>query len=157
MNFSSSNYYFSALANLAVLAGIIFLAIELRQNSDIARTSEYRENIQALAEWREILVGDPELSRNFEIYVQGNYLSLDEEYQRRVRYLINNLFGIYENAFIARQNNIMDEDGWQRFQTGACIHYNLVRESRIFLSFVTEVFFQYLETNCSREQRGNAI
>ncbi len=150
MNLSSSNSYVSLLANLAVLAGIIFLAIEIRQNSDIARTSEYRENIQALAEWREILVGDPNLAENFETYLQGNYSSLDEDYQRRVRYLINNLFGIYENAFIARQNNIMDEDGWQRFQTGACIHYNLVRGSRIFLSFVTEVFFRYLEENCRR-------
>ena len=152
MSSLSSNYYFSLLANLAVLAGIIFLAMELRQNSDIARTSEYRENIQALAEWREILVTDAELSRNFELYVQGEYSTLDEDYQRRVRYLINNLFGIYENAFVARQNNIMDEDGWERFQTGACIHYNLVRESRIFLSFVTETFFQYLEASCGREQ-----
>ncbi len=150
MNSPSPSYYLSLLANLAVLIGIVFLAFELRQNSDIARTSEYRENIQALAEWREVLVMDSDLAHNFEIYVQGNFSTLDEEYQRRVRYLINNLFGIYENAYIARQNNIMDEQGWQRFQTGACLHFNLVSASRIFLTFVTEDFSEYLETNCSR-------
>ncbi len=61
MNMGKMNSWLTLTANIGVLAGILFLAIELRQNSDIARADSYREIVQDIANWRSEINNNPEL------------------------------------------------------------------------------------------------
>ena len=40
------NHWLTLAANLGVIAGLVFLAIEIRQNTNIAKAEAYRQNIQ---------------------------------------------------------------------------------------------------------------
>ena len=90
MKLSETNNYLGLIVNVAVLASIVFLVVELRQNSNIARTSEYRENIQNINDWRTTLAENEELNRIFRLYMDGKYLDLEEDQRERVRYMVNN-------------------------------------------------------------------
>ena len=148
MKLSETNNYLGLIVNVAVLASIVFLVVELRQNSNIARTSEYRENIQNINDWRTTLAENEELNRIFQLYLDGKYLDLEEGQRERVKYMVNNVLGIYENAYVARQNGIMDEEGWQRFHLGACLHFDIAVVSGL-PGFFTEDFRQYLDVTCN--------
>ena len=63
------NQWLTLIANLGVIAGLIFLGFEIRQNTNIAKASAYRDNIQDIAAWRELTITDPELSRMFGLYL----------------------------------------------------------------------------------------
>ena len=136
------------LANIGVLAGIIFLGIEFQQNTNIARASAYRENVQDIAEWRSLIASDPDLSRIVDMYTGGAFSDLDPSEINRLSYLINNLFGSYENAFYATKFGIIGESEWQRFEIGACLHFGWVTEYGMSTRFITEEFRAYLRASC---------
>lgn len=50
--------WLAAFGNVGVIAGLVFPGIEIHQNTDIARVTAYRENVQDIAAWRTLLVTD---------------------------------------------------------------------------------------------------
>ncbi len=44
-----TNQWLSLVANVGVIASLLFLGYEIRQNTNIAKASAYRENIQDIA------------------------------------------------------------------------------------------------------------
>lgn len=139
------------VANLGVIASLLFLGFEIRQNTNIAKASAYRENIQDIAEWRELLIADPEVARLFEIYSAEGLEALDETGQARIAAMINNVLGVYENAYFARRYGIVGEEEWLRFQSGACIHYQKAIENKLSLRFTTPGFRRYLGETCKSQ------
>ena len=156
MNIAAVNKYLSIAANLSVLAGILFLAMEIQQNSEIAKTSEYRENTQALADWMTTLTTNPELDKNFYLYRQGNHHDLSEDAKRNIQMMVSIVAGIYENAYFAMQNGIMNEEGWERFHLGACAHYHSSKGSGILFGIITDNFTEYLDTTCDSYNSARA-
>jgi hypothetical protein len=136
------------VANLGVIASLVFLGIEIRQNTNIAKASAYRENIQDIAEWRELLIADPEIARLYAIYTAEGLGALDDTGQGRIAAMINNVLGIYENAYFARRYGIIGEEEWLRFQSGACIHFQAAVENKLSLRFTTPGFRRYLGETC---------
>lgn len=63
-----TNQWLTLVANLGVIAGLVFLGYEIRQNTNIAKASAYRENIQDIAEWRELFISDAEVARLYATY-----------------------------------------------------------------------------------------
>jgi hypothetical protein len=144
-----TNQWLTLAANLGVIAGLLFLAYEIRQNTNIAKASAYRENIQDIAAWRELTITDPELSRLFfAVYMEQGIEALNDGDRGRVSALVNNIMGIYENAFFARSYGIVGDEEWTRFQSGACVHFLVARENQLNLRFVTPRFRQHLEETC---------
>ena len=146
-----TNHWLTLVANLGVIAGLIFLGFELRQNTNIAKASAYRENVQDIAAWRELTIVDPEVSRLFQIYLNDGFKALDDADQGRIDGLINNVMGIYENAYFARGYGIIGDEEWSRFQSGACTHYRRAIQNELPLRFITPGFREHLDETCKSE------
>ena len=56
MTAENTNRWLTLAANLGVIVGIVFLGFEIRQNTNIAKASAYRDNIQDIAEWRSLTI-----------------------------------------------------------------------------------------------------
>ncbi len=153
MNIEKLNSWLSLIANVGVLAGIVFLALELQQSTNVARVSEYRENIQDIADWRSTIASDAELSSIWRAYSFSQMDELDQAQKSRIDLLLLNLFGSYENAYYANKLGIIEDSEWNRFLVGTCIELD-----RLYLSFpervgvlpfsLTEEFQEYIKSNC---------
>lgn len=147
-----TNHWLTLIANIGVIAGLFFLGYEIRQNTNIAKASAYRENIQDIAAWRELTITDPELSRLYGIYMEQGHAALDGVARGRISGLINNIMGSYENAFFARSYGIIGDEEWVRFESGACLHFLVAQENQLRLRFMTPRFRQHLEDTCAAEE-----
>jgi hypothetical protein len=146
---NKANQWLTLVANLGVIASLVFLGFEVRQNTNIAKASAYRENMQDIAQWRELIISDPELARLFNTYSSEGFEALDDTGQTRISAFVFNIIGAYENAYFARRYGIVGDEEWLRFQSGACMHYQKAVANRIPLRFSTHGFQRYLDENCS--------
>jgi len=150
----TTNQWLTLAANLGVIAGLIFLGIEIRQNTNIAKASAYREIIQDIAAWRELTITDPNISQLFMTYRNDGIEALEGTDRGRIGGLINNVMGIYESAYFSRGYGIIGDEEWDRFQSGACIHYGTATYNELSLRFMTTGFRQYLDANCEPAQQN---
>ena len=135
------------LANLGVLAGLVFLGIEIRQNTSIARANAYQENVRSLVAWRQGIAESEDLARSLDYYSDGRLDDLEDPMDRlRMGLLINNVFDIYQNAFYSRRYGIIGDAEWARFRDGACQHFDLTRRRQN--RFMTDEFRSFLEQDC---------
>lgn len=140
--------WLAAFGNLGVIAGLVFLAIEIHQNTDIARATAYRENVQDIAAWRTLLITDSVAARSYDLYMSKGWQALDGAERGRVRALVNNIMGSYENAYFARRYGVIGDEEWDRLRYGACLHYLTARENGLSLPFTTPRFREYLAASC---------
>jgi|MEHZ01.5.fsa_nt_MEHZ011436741.1_11 hypothetical protein len=82
MNMDSLNKWLTLAANIGVIAGIVFLGIEIRNNNTLAKVASTQEAANLNSDWRMRLASDINLS---EIYVAGlnDYHSLSPLDQER--------------------------------------------------------------------------
>lgn len=146
-----ANQWLTLTANLGVIASIVFLGFEVRQNTNIAKASAYRENIQDIAEWRTLTITDPELSQLVATYYHDGVDALDGPGRGRINGWVNNVMGIYENAFFGRRYGIIGDEEWVRFESGACIHFTTAMKNDFNLRYITPRFRQFLEEACEIE------
>jgi hypothetical protein len=139
------------LANVGVIGGLVFLGLEIRQNTNIAQATAYRENTQDIATWRSLILSDRELTRLYVAYTEDGIASLDELDRTRAAMLVNNVLGSYENTYFARNYGIVGDVEWTRFQSAACTHFRLARKNGLRLPFLTSEFKEYLTESCSTE------
>jgi len=145
------NQWLTLVANLGVIAGLVFLGYEVRQNTNIAMASAYRDNIQDIAEWRELFISDAEVARLYATYSSEGLRALGDTDQGRIIAMVNNVMGVYENAYFARRYGIIGDEEWLRFQAGACIHYQKAVENKLSLRFTTPGFRGFLDENCKSQ------
>jgi hypothetical protein len=145
------NQWLTLVANLGVIAGLVFVGYEVQQNTNIAKASAYRENIQDIAAWRELLISDAEVARLWAIYVREGFEALDDTDQSRIFAMAYNVMGSYENAYFARRYGIIGDEEWMRFQAGACRHYRTAVKNEFPLRFTTPGFREFLDENCKSE------
>ena len=151
MSIEKINHWLTLLANIGVLAGIIFLAIELQQNTSISKANGYRENIQGISDWRSDVMSDPGLSEIFrKYYVVQDVSELDGSETTQLFLLILNIFGSYENAYFARDYGVIGDEEWARFEKGVCTHFNITKglELEIAIAFITDQFRSHLDSVC---------
>lgn len=148
------NQWLTLVANLGVIAGLVFLGYEVRQNTNIAMASAYRDNIQDIAAWRELFISDAEVARLYATYSSEGLRALGDTDQGRITAMVNNVMGVYENAYFARRYGIIGDEEWMRFQAGACIHYQLAVKNELSLRFTTPGFRRHLDETCKSESPG---
>jgi hypothetical protein len=139
MNLDNLNKWLTLAANVGVVAGLVFLVVEVQQNTNIARSSAYRESTQDMADWRALIASNPELTYIWDAYLRGRADSLDELESARLRQLLANAFGSYENAYYAYQLGIMGQSEWVRFENSACRNMGRIdRNNRFMPSTITD-------------------
>ncbi len=99
------------LGALGVVVTLIYLAIQIRQNTISTRTSSYQAAVAAGTEWSRGVGLDADASR---IISSGSIdlLSLPAEEQARFGMLMSSLFRNFENIFYQHKQGALDDVVW---------------------------------------------
>jgi hypothetical protein len=147
--------WLTLVANLSVVAGIVFLAAEIRQNTETTRSASYDRTMEALNDWRLTLASDSALSAMYDNYARNTELgdSLPEG-DFRLQLLLNTLFGVLENAYYMNERGFLGEAEWGRFERSICSeHRRAVRSGRwdgtpSMRALLTDQFASYVAESC---------
>lgn len=101
----------SVLAAFAVTTTVVYLAIQIKQNTRATRSQTYQLATSALAEMAGIIGTDKELARLFRIGL-ATPGELDEDEFIQFGYLGVSLFRRFENVFFQYQSGLIDDDFW---------------------------------------------
>lgn len=97
------------LANIGVIAGIVFLGIEIRDSNTQARIATTQEVVGQAADWKEFIAADGELSG---IYARGmaNFVQLSPQEQTQFDLMMRARLQRFSGALLARNANLLNPD-----------------------------------------------
>jgi hypothetical protein len=100
------------VAAIATLATLVYLAIQIRQNTRSIRTSAYQEASRDIAEAIDQLARDPELAR---IWYAGarDFESLPKEERFRFSLYLTAVMRRYENLLYQTEEIPLDPETWE--------------------------------------------
>lgn len=143
--------YAEIISSVAVLATLIFLVIELRENTEVARSSAYSKSMSELNTFRISLNSSELLLPIWVKYLDQEFEDLSRTEEIQMNGIIGTMFGIYEDAYYSYSYGIMGETEWLRFEGRVCENYARV-ENTAFLQplnrGITAEFTQYIITKC---------
>ncbi len=99
------------VAAIATIATLAFLAIQIRQSYRAARTSAEIEVPQKLAEWHARVSEDPENTRIWDAAAE-NFAGLSPEDVRRFKWIVTELFLVFEGSFYAHRGGLLSQPSW---------------------------------------------
>lgn len=118
MNTSKLNEWLTLLTNVAVVAGIVFLAVEIQQNNELLQ-SQAREtqavSIQAAStsdqEFLLLLGSDPVLAKTWNTYLRAPE-TLAEDQRLQSSYLMAALMRRLESVYLQKRLGSLSDEGW---------------------------------------------
>jgi hypothetical protein len=138
------------VAALGVIVGLVFLTLDVRENTETTRSAAYGQSIDRLNEWRAHVIRDPDISRLYLAYSEATASELNREDSFRLQLLLTSLWGVYETAFYSRDYGLLGPAEWGRYEVQMCDHRDLNIEewNRIVAPRITEPFQSFLEVSC---------
>lgn len=146
MNMDSVNKWLMLAANLGVIAGIIFLAIEVNQNTQVAQSSARQEVLNAELWVFEKIIEDPSIKLGD---IPFQFKGLNEEQSTKQANLYNAIFRIRENLWLQYLNGVLDETTWLSYRATFVYflknnenmrqYWNWLSESGMDRNFVNEI------------------
>ena len=142
------------ISGIAVVATLIFLAFEMRDNTNASQAQTYQILMQELNSYRSM----PAESEMAEISLKrrdSGWDSLSDVEKRRMRLTAIINWGIYESAFFANKCVILGQSEWTRFDSAMCRRF---KNSAYFWApdeftpmneLLTAEFVDYAEDLCS--------
>ena len=106
----------SIISGIAVVISLIYLAIQIRQNTEAGRTSTYQSIVSDFGTMNNNLAGNPELSHMF-VDALENYHKFDDQEKARISQMFFQIFRMFENMFYQQKKGYLDQDlwiGWKR-------------------------------------------
>ncbi|MEH6591533.1 MAG: hypothetical protein V7746_14830 [Halioglobus sp.] len=101
------NQWLTLTANLAVVAGIIMLAVEIRQNTDAVQVNTAQALTSEMATWNRMRAEHGAAEISVQVVEQG-YESLSAVQVEQYNPLINAYFYIAQNAYLLFQQGHLD-------------------------------------------------
>ena len=129
MNADKINRWLTLIANISVVAGIVFLAVEVRQNTEsqkeairFAQASAYQERAFAAASLWSSNAGSPELIEAIVAFEDAGGIdsavealaALSAEDRYRIHLNMHAQLAILDNNFYQYRQGYLDEDRYQR-------------------------------------------
>ena len=139
------------VGGIAVLVTLLFLIVEVRENSAVIRASAYGQTTDMLNDWRLLGASDPELTALFREYFNGRMSTLNEVEVQQMYFFLATLWGTYENAYFARQYDILGSEEWSRILVQACEQYRVAEPQNIWnglSNLLSTEFHRYIPTEC---------
>ena len=143
------------LASLAVLITLVFLVVEVRQNTEVTRAAAYDRSVDALNAWRLTIAGDPDLSARWQAYVTNDLEAHPDLADIRLQLLLNTIWAIYESAYYANQYGLLGASEWERHRVLTCVRYRTDRPrwtepfvGQSLRDILTPEFVSYVESAC---------
>ena len=119
MDFDKLNKWLSLVANVAILGGLVFLALEIQQNTNAIRSTAVQELIGVAREHPLIYVQNPEVNR----LAMADYDSLSEEDQRRRFWLDVSYWHAMQGLFRQNEMGTLPESEWEVWVRIICANY----------------------------------
>ena len=102
--------------SIAVIISIIYLAIQIRTNTEAERTSTYQAVVSDFGAINNAMASTPELSHMF-VEAMEDYHQLSPDEKARISQLFFQCFRYFENMFYQHRKGYLDEEvwtGWKR-------------------------------------------
>ena len=115
MNTEKLNSWLGVLANIGVIAGIVFLAMEIRQNTEVAVSSAELEVSNLQTEFHLRVAENPSLARLYAIGLQDSQDLTDTE-KVQFEYLVAGVFLFMEGAYKQYQRGFLPATGWMPYE-----------------------------------------
>lgn len=134
-------------SSFAVLITLVFLVIEIRENSNLIRANSYDRSIDSLIDWRMQVVADEE-----SLTYMAEHWSVEEPAQLKKSMLLLSLWSIYEKTFFANQYDLIGSSEWQRFEYVICDNYEKVPDywGVQVGRYLTPEFREYIGKTCTK-------
>jgi len=99
------------VGGVGVVVTLVYLALQIRQNTRSTKTSSYHSAVSAVSEWSRGVGMDPDATR---IIRDGNvdYESLSPLDKARYGFLTVSLFRHFENIFYQHEQGAIDDSLW---------------------------------------------
>ena len=114
MNFDKLNQWLTLVANAGMIAGIVFVAFEVNQNSTISEATARQEVASLDFVFLDSVLDSSVLAIAYTKFESGEPLSPLEESQMVHRQHLN--FRVFEHSFYQYQKGLLDLDQWQRHE-----------------------------------------
>ena len=85
----------SIISGIAVVISLIYLAIQIRQNTEAGRTSTYQSIVSDFGTMNNNLAGNPELSHMF-VDALENYHEFDDQEKARISQMFFQIFRFFQ-------------------------------------------------------------
>lgn len=125
MNWNAIGALGEIFGGLAVVLSLVYVAAQLRQNTQALRRAASADAISAIRHWNDALIRDPEVGR---IFTQGltGIDSLSEADRIRFLTLMVNFFKTYEDLYYQYANGAMDPEVWAGWEQLGVMYFNTV-------------------------------
>ena len=100
------------VAAIATIATLIYLALQIRQNTDSVRMSAEMNVSHQMGDWIAQGISDPEIARLWD-KAADDPSSLDDDEMRRFIWYVSHLFLIYEGQYTLYRRGHIPQDTWE--------------------------------------------
>jgi hypothetical protein len=145
---------------IAVVATLIFLVLETRENTNAIQAQTYQSLTSELNEHRRESAG-AEMAVIFKKYEDTGLDSLSGLEKYRIMMNTEAKWGVYESSFYAQERDVLGADEWVRFEIAICRNFKFdeslwvtqAQGSKLTIGGiaqnVTPKFRAYVEGKCS--------
>lgn len=114
-----------AIGAVAVVASLIYLAVQIRQNTRAVRAATYDAMVRGSGEFLRPMIDDAELARAFELVAEDwNHPEVSAEARTRAMYLLTQLFREWENAYYQWRQGTLEYWLWKAWETVILSYYH---------------------------------
>lgn len=106
------------VASVVVVISVVFLAMEIQENTNTLKRSSYDDIVESIIDWRQDIVTSPDLAEAM-VKVR-NGVPLTEVEESRLRLSTISIYQHYERAFWAKEYDQMGQSEWRRFDRSIC-------------------------------------
>jgi len=135
---------------VAVVATLAVLILEVQEGNRLARIATYQDITWQFNESRRDLLVDPELRELTLGLTTGNFPQQDTSEGLKLAVNLNNLFNVWDVAFLSYQSGVIGEAEWTRLERTLCPTVRVLpddyREEQYIR--ITEAFVGYIESHC---------
>ena len=99
------------VSSIAVIISLVYLAMQIRQNTEAERTSTYQSIVSDFGALNNNMASTPELS---DMFVRGleNFEQFNPDERARISQSFFQCFRYFENMFYQHHKGYLDEDIW---------------------------------------------
>ena len=104
------------IGGFAVVISLVYLAIQIRLNTEAERTSTYQSIVSDFGSMNNTMASNPELSHLF-VQAMEDYLQLSADQKARISQIFFQCFRYFENMFYQHHKGYLDDEvwiGWKR-------------------------------------------
>ncbi len=139
---------------LAVIAGLAFVGVEMKNNTNAVQAQTYQDLMQQLNDYRALALMNPEPAELREKWNEQGWQGLLPTERTRLRTPSTIRWGIYEAAYYANERGVLGDREWERFRVGIC--RSVESQSRFWdpglvppmTELLTPDFVGYIESSC---------